>query len=74
MGLWAIFVSLSSASHLTAFPGPCDRPVPKVSILNFLPGEARPNTVVIAIGSDRTICLVASSTMHLVVDTFGYFL
>ena len=54
----------------------CDEAKPATSNLNFVPGRAIPNMVVIglaATGSGSQVCLESSADVHLLVDFMGWF-
>jgi hypothetical protein len=57
--------------YLTVFPS--DKLAPNVSSVNFLQGEARPNTVIAPLGPDGKIKIFASETTDVIVDVMGWF-
>jgi hypothetical protein len=57
--------------YLTVYPS--DKPVPNVSSVNFLQGEARPNTVIAPLGPDGKIKIFASEKTDVIVDVMGWF-
>jgi len=64
----------TAAGYITVYPGGTTRPL--ASNLNFGPGQTVPNLVVAPIGADGTVAFYNGSagTIHLVVDTSGYYL
>jgi hypothetical protein len=52
---------------------PSDRLTPNVSSVNFLKGEARPNTVIAPLGPDGKIKVFASEKTNVIVDVMGWF-
>jgi hypothetical protein len=60
----------SSPGHVTAWA--CGEPRPPTSVLNFEPGRAVPNTVVVK-QSARGICLESSQDVHLIADVMANF-
>jgi hypothetical protein len=56
---------------LTVYPS--NKETPNVSSVNFLQGEARPNTVIAPLGPDGKIKVFASQTAHVIVDVMGWF-
>jgi lysophospholipase L1-like esterase len=57
--------------YLTVFP--CDRPRPDTSVVNVMPGLDASSLVVAAVSVSGTVCVFASSTMHVLVDLTGAF-
>ncbi len=52
---------------------PCDRPRPLASVLNLRPGYLGSNLAYVPLSAvDGTVCLFASSTVHLVADAVGW--
>lgn len=56
---------------LTVYPS--NKTAPNVSSVNFLQGEARPNTVIAPLGPDGKIKIFASETTDVIVDVMGWF-
>ncbi len=72
----AAVVNLTAANavrpgYMTVFP--CGEPVPNASNVNFLGGEARAVGAIVGLGQGRTICVVADTTVHVIVDVSGYY-
>ena len=72
----AAVVNLTAANavrpgYMTAFP--CGEPVPNASNVNFLAGEARAVGAIVGLGQGRTFCVVADTTVHVIVDVSGYY-
>ncbi|HYN33441.1 MAG TPA: hypothetical protein VES40_12510, partial [Ilumatobacteraceae bacterium] len=72
----AVVVNLTAANavqpgYMTAFP--CGEPVPNASNVNFLAGEARAVGAIVGLGLGRTLCVVADTTVHVIVDVSGYY-
>ena len=62
----------TSAGFITAYPS--DAPRPTASNLNMVPGETRPNLVVVKVGEDGKVDLYTSAgSTHLVADVAGWF-
>jgi hypothetical protein len=61
----------SDGGYLTVFP--CGSPRPDTSVVNVVPGLDASSLVVAAVSESRTVCLFASSTMHVIVDLTGAF-
>ena len=59
------------AGFMTAFP--CGQPVPIASNVNFLAGEARAVGAIVGLGARRTLCVLADTTVHVIVDVTGYY-
>src|SRR5205823_13833953 len=57
--------------YLTAYP--CGGDVPLVSNVNFGPGETVPNSAIVPIGANRSICFFANTPTHVIVDLAGSF-
>jgi hypothetical protein len=55
--------------HLTAYP--CARGLPTAANLNFQPGSASANTVIVAPDADGKVCVSTLTATHLVVDLMG---
>lgn len=66
-------VNPTQGGYITAYPG--DETKPTVSNLNFTPGEAIPNTVIVQVGADGYVNLANGSggTVDLVADLAGYY-
>jgi hypothetical protein len=56
---------------LTVYPS--DKTQPNVSSVNFLQGDARPNTVIAPLGPDGKIKVFASQKTQVIVDVMGWF-
>ncbi|GAB4065590.1 hypothetical protein GCM10028777_15460 [Angustibacter speluncae] len=65
-------VAPSAGGYLTAYPAGTARPT--ASNLNYLPGQATPNTVVVKVGDGGAVALFNGSpgSTHLLVDVAGY--
>lgn len=63
-------VGPSAPGYLSAYP--CDAAQPYVSNVNFVGGDVRPNSAIVAVSGDGTICLVANAETDVLVDTTGY--
>jgi hypothetical protein len=61
----------AGAGYVTAYP--CGGTVPLVSNVNFAPGQTVPNSAVVPIGSNRSICFFANTPTHVIVDLAGAF-
>jgi hypothetical protein len=61
----------AGAGYLTAYP--CGGAVPLVSNVNFAPGQTVPNSAVVPIGANRSICFFANAPTHVIVDLAGAF-
>ncbi|CAB4860597.1 unannotated protein [freshwater metagenome] len=59
----------ATSGFVTVYP--CSSAPPTVSNVNFAAGQTLPNLVVTAVAADGTVCLLASTRLHLVVDVFG---
>lgn len=64
-------VEPAGAGFLTAFD--CSTTIPEVSNLNVAPGVTRANQAIVATSSSGSICVVSSTTTHLLVDLTGRF-
>lgn len=51
----------------------CDRPSAGTSNVNFAPGRATPNLVIVEPSADGRVCLVANADTELIVDLFAWF-
>lgn len=60
-----------AAGYLTAYP--CGGAVPLVSNVNFGAGQTVPNSAVVPIGANRSICFFANTPTHIIVDLAGAF-
>jgi hypothetical protein len=66
-------VGARAAGFLTVYPGPCDPSRrPAASTLNFAPGGAVANLVLVPVGSDGTVCVHTSQATSIVVDAAGW--
>ncbi len=75
-GSTAAVVNLTAANgaqpgFMTAFP--CGQPVPNASNVNFLAGEARAVGAIVGLGLGNTLCVVADTTVHVIVDVTGFY-
>jgi hypothetical protein len=59
------------AGFITVYP--CDEARPNASSLNYVAGQAVPNSVIARVSADGKVCFYASAATHLVVDVDGYF-
>jgi hypothetical protein len=59
------------AGFMTAFR--CGQPIPNASNANFLAGEARAVGAIVGLGADNIMCVVADTTVHVIVDVNGYY-
>ena len=57
--------------YLTAFP--CDGAVPNASVVNFRQGETRANQTFVGLSATGSLCVISNTSIHLVVDVFGWF-
>lgn len=60
--------------HLTAHPA--GQPQPLVSVINFLAGQTRANNAIVTLGAGGAMSVFSgapSGTVHLILDTNGYF-
>ena len=65
-------VEPTASGYVTAYPSGTGRPT--ASNLNFVPGQTRPNLVLVKVGTGGRVRLFNSSgTTHLVADATGYF-
>jgi hypothetical protein len=72
----AAVVNLTAANavrpgYLTAFP--CGQPAPNASNVNFLAGEARAVGAIVGLGLGNTLCVIADTTVHVIVDVTGFY-
>ncbi len=75
-GSTAAVVNLTAANgvrpgFMTAFP--CGQPVPNASNVNFLGGEARAVGAIVGLGLGNTLCVIADTTVHVIVDVTGFY-
>lgn len=61
----------AQAGYMTAFP--CGQPAPTASNVNFRAGEARAVGAIVGLGPGRTLCVVADTTVQVIVDVTGYY-
>jgi hypothetical protein len=64
----------TAQGHLTLHRA--DEPVPPVSTINYLPGQARANNAVVALSPSGTItvhCGQTSGSVQFILDVSGYF-
>lgn len=65
-------VAPQSAGYVRAFP--CDaRGASEVSNVNFDTGQTRPNSAIVPLSADGTVCLESDSHLDLIVDLSGHF-
>ncbi len=57
--------------YMTAFP--CGQPAPNASNVNFRAGEARAAGAIVGLGLGNTLCVMADTTVHVIVDVTGYY-
>jgi hypothetical protein len=72
----SVVVNLTAANairpgYMTAFP--CGQPAPTASNVNYLAGEARAVGAIVGLGLGRTLCVIADTTVHVIVDVSGYY-
>ena len=72
----AAVVNLTAANavqpgYMTAFP--CGQPVPNASNVNFKQSEARAVGAIVGLGLGNTLCVVADTTVHVIVDVTGFY-
>jgi hypothetical protein len=60
----------SEPGYVTVYP--CGVPVPLASTVNFGRGQTIANAAVVPVAADGTVCLHASTPVHLLVDVAGY--
>jgi hypothetical protein len=60
-----------AAGYLTAYP--CGTAVPLSSNVNYGAGETVPNSVVVPLGANRSVCIFSSTPAHVIVDLAGSF-
>ncbi len=75
-GSTAAVVNLTAANgvrpgFMTAFP--CGEPAPNASNVNFLASEARAVGAIVKLGLGSTLCVIADTTVHVIVDVTGYY-
>jgi hypothetical protein len=75
-GSTAAVVNLTAANavrpgFMTAFP--CGKPAPNASNVNFFAGEARAVGAIVGLGLGNTMCVIADTTVHVIVDVTGYY-
>jgi len=75
-GSTAAVINLTAANgvqpgFMTAFP--CGQAVPNASNVNFLAGEARAVGAIVGLGLGNTLCVIADTTVHLIVDVTGFY-
>jgi V8-like Glu-specific endopeptidase len=56
--------------YLTAYS--CDRPQPTASNLNFARNQIVPNTVLVPLAADGSICVFSFATAHVLLDVAGW--
>jgi len=75
-GSTAAVVNLTAANavrpgYMTAFP--CGQPAPNASNVNFLAGEARAVGAIVGLGLGSTLCVLADTSVHVIVDVTGFY-
>jgi len=60
-----------AAGYLAAYP--CGGSVPLVSNVNYSAGQTVPNSAIVPIGANRSICVFSSTPAHVIVDLSGAF-
>jgi Cysteine-rich secretory protein family len=60
-----------AAGYLAAYP--CGGAVPLVSNVNYNAGDTVPNSAIVPIGANRSICVFSSTPAHVIVDLSGAF-
>jgi hypothetical protein len=60
-----------AAGYLAAYP--CGGAVPLVSNVNYNAGDTVPNSAIVPIGANRSICVFSSTPSHVIVDLSGSF-
>jgi hypothetical protein len=61
----------AGTGYVSAYP--CGRPVPLASNVNFVAGQTVPNSAVVSLGANRSICFYSSARTQLIVDLSGVF-
>lgn len=59
------------AGYMTAFP--CGQAVPNASNVNFKQSEARAVGAIVGLGAGNRLCVIADTTVHVIVDVTGYY-
>ncbi len=72
----AAVVNLTAANavqpgFMTAFP--CGQPAPNASNVNFKQSEARAVGAIVGLGLGNTLCVIADTTVHVIVDVTGFY-
>jgi hypothetical protein len=72
----AAVVNLTAANavqpgYMTAFP--CGQLAPNASNVNFKQSEARAVGAIVGLGLGNTLCVIADTTVHVIVDVTGYY-
>ena len=72
----AAVVNLTAANgvqpgYMTAYP--CGQAPPVASNVNFKAEEARAVGAIVGLGAGRTLCVIADTTVHVIVDVTGYY-
>jgi hypothetical protein len=75
-GSTAAVVNLTAANgvrpgYMTAFP--CGQPAPNASNVNFFASEARAVGAIVGLGLGSTLCVIADTTVHVIVDVTGFY-
>ncbi len=65
-------IGAASMGHLQVYPCGASASL-QTSSVNYLPGEARPNTVVVGADEDGYVCLNSLRDLHVAMDVTGYF-
>jgi hypothetical protein len=61
----------TAGGYVSAYP--CGRPVPLASNVNFVAGQTVPNSAVVPLGANRSICFFSSTRTQLIIDLSGVF-
>ena len=72
----AAVVNLTAANavrpgYMTAFP--CGQQAPNASNVNFKQSEARAVGAIVGLGAANTLCVIADTTVHVIVDVTGFY-
>jgi hypothetical protein len=74
----AVAVAVNLTATQEAGPGyvtayPCGGAVPLVSNVNFGTGQTVPNSAIVPIGANRSVCFFANTSVQIIVDLAGWF-
>jgi Spherulation-specific family 4 len=64
-------VDPQGAGFATVYP--CDKAVPTASNVNFVAGQTIANLVTVPLAADGTVCIIPSSSAHVLADVAGWF-